>query len=299
MLSFLKLIRYKNLIMVLLTMVLTKYALITSFTKEANLSSLEFLILSISVISITAGGYIINDLFDITADKINKPNKIFIEKSISKKKAKNSYLILTFVGLILGVYLSIINLNNTTLLLYFITVTSLYFYSKYLKKTVLLGNLMISILIVLPIFMVVSLNNSSITDFINDSYMELNNIIFLYLIFAFFTTLIREIIKDIEDVDGDVKIKAKTLPILFGRNRATKVAFFFSGILLIFLLLILQYLKTDMLFLVYGIVFILLPLLYFMYKLWVSESKKNYSKLSNLMKVIMFFGILSMLLFKF
>ena len=89
------------------------------------------------------------------------------------------------------------------------------------------------------------------------------------------------------------------MPIIIGRKRASKVAFFFTCILLVFLFIVLQFLKNDYLFLGYGIIFILLPLLYFMYKLWSAETKKDFSKLSSLMKVIMFLGILSMLLFKF
>jgi 4-hydroxybenzoate polyprenyltransferase len=106
MIPFLQLIRYKNLFMVLLTMVLTKYALIHSFIEKSNLSNLEFCLLSLSVLLITAGGYIINDVFDIEADRINKPKKVFIDVSISKKKAFYIYLILSFTGLFTGIYIS-------------------------------------------------------------------------------------------------------------------------------------------------------------------------------------------------
>ena len=86
MISFFQLIRYKNLLMVLLTMILTKYALINSFISDPSLTSIDFIILSLSILFITAGGYIINDLYDIEADTINKPLKVYISKSISKKK---------------------------------------------------------------------------------------------------------------------------------------------------------------------------------------------------------------------
>ena len=121
----------------------------------------------------------------------------------------------------------------------------------------------------------------------------------IYISFSVLTNVIREIIKDIEDINGDLKIKAKTLPIVLGRKRASKVAFFFSAVLLVVLLVVLQSLKEEYLLLFYGLIFILLPLLYFMYKLWISKTKKDFSKLSNLMKLIMLFGILSMILFKF
>ena len=106
MISFLKLIRYKNLLMVALTMVLTKYALIDSYVVAA-FSNIEFSILLSSVLFITAGGYIINDIFDIEVDKINKPDKVIITQQISEKYGWIFYSILNFIGLLLGVYLSI------------------------------------------------------------------------------------------------------------------------------------------------------------------------------------------------
>jgi len=119
-----------------------------------------------------------------------------------------------------------------------------------------------------------------------------------YVFFAFLTTLIREIIKDIEDVDGDINIKATTLPIVIGRKRTSKVAFFFSCILLVFLFLSILSFRTNYLFFGYGLLFIMIPFVYFMSKLWFSESKKDFSKLSVLLKIIMLLGIISMLLFK-
>ena len=100
MISFLKLIRYKNLLMVLLTLVLTKYAIIDSLI--STISDFQFILLVISILYITAGGYVINDVFDIEADKINKPSKVYIGLSISKKKALVSYFMLTIIGLIIG-----------------------------------------------------------------------------------------------------------------------------------------------------------------------------------------------------
>lgn len=304
--DFLKLIRYKNLLMVLLTMVLTKYALIHSFITNSYLSNLEFSILTLSVLLITSGGYIINDIYDVEADKLNKPNKVFIDKTIPKKSAWKSYIILTLLGLILGIFVSFDSNHKTLSFIFIFTTFSLFLYSKYLKKLPLVGNFIISLFIWLIIILVASfeykqiynghkyisaLNLNKINSF------NIDNVVWVYAFFSFLTTFIREIIKDIEDINGDLKMKANTLSILIGRKRASKVAFFFSAILLVFLLIILQFLASEPLFLGYGIIFILLPLLYFICKLWFSKSKKTYTELSNQMKVIMLFGILSMLLF--
>ncbi|WP_439127783.1 geranylgeranylglycerol-phosphate geranylgeranyltransferase [Polaribacter sp.] len=306
MIAFLKLIRYKNLLMVLLTMVLTKYALIESFIVNSYLSNLEFTFLVLSVLLITAGGYIINDIYDVEADIINKPHKLFIGKTITRKKAWKSYYLLTFWGLIISYLLS----ENLNLLLsnflFLGCVLGLLFYAFFLKKKLILGNLLISIFVSLTIY-IVYWYGCKFLDFIEPIPEEQGNSllffqvwikIILYTTFAFLTTLIREIIKDIEDINGDLKIKAKTLPILIGRKRASHVAFFFGCILLVFLLMVLQTIKQELLFLSYGILFILLPLLYFLYLLWKAEKKKDFSYLSSLMKLIMFLGVLSMLLFK-
>ena len=298
--NFLKLIRYKNLLMVLLTMVLTKYALIHSFITNSYLTNFEFSILTLSVLLITAGGYIINDIYDIEADKINKPSKVFIDKTISKKKAWKSYYLLTFLGLILGVNL-IIKLNLLSIIgIYIFSIIGLFFYSFYLKKAFILGNILISILCALPILITYFFHLNYVSNNIFTSIF-LDFTILAYSFFAFITTLIREIIKDIEDVDGDLKLKAKTSPILLGRKRTSTVAFIVSIVLFFILLILTQILieENEFYFLCYTIIFLLFPLCYFLYKLWFSETKKDYSLLGNLMKLIMLMGILSMLLFKF
>jgi 4-hydroxybenzoate polyprenyltransferase len=243
--------------MVLLTMVLTKYALLNSFVENSYLSHFEFLILIISVLFITAGGYIINDIYDVEADKINKPNKIFIDKTISKKNAWKSYFLLTFLGLILGVFISFYKALGAFSVIFIFTILALYFYSKNLKKLPLLGNLITSLCIAFVIY-IVYLFGFKYIEFFKLTHEEIENATLflqiwvatiLYAAFAFLTTLIREIIKDIEDVNGDLKINAKTLPIILGRKRASKVAFFFSGILYVFLLITLQFFKNKYLFL--------------------------------------------------
>ncbi|TMM31282.1 hypothetical protein FDT66_04745 [Polaribacter aestuariivivens] len=296
MIAFLKLIRYKNLFMVLLTMVLTKYALIDSIVKPKYLTNYQFIILALSVLFISAGGYILNDIFDVETDKVNKPKKLFIDNTISKKNAWKSYFTLTFIGFILGFILSINRNSSFGIFIFAFSILGLYLYSYILKKRVLIGNLLVSILCGLTIVLVYSFQTNYTTRGVSSGIL-VYYLIISYSIFAFLTTFIREIIKDIEDVDGDLKIKAKTLPIVFGRKRAARVAFFCSCILVVFLIIILQYVKNKLLFLSYGVILILLPLLYFMYLLIKAEKKKDFSKLSNLMKVIMLFGILSMLLF--
>ena len=300
MISFFYLIRYKNLLMVLLTMILTKYALINSFISDPSLTSIDFIILSLSILFITAGGYIINDLYDIEADTINKPLKVYISKSISKKNAWVIYLLSSTLGVILGIYLSVIK-NSDFLSFYFIGTTLLLFlYSVLLKKLVFIGNLCISLLAALPIYLLYKFDSNNITISNILQYFFLSIAIFYYMFFAFLTTMIREIIKDIEDINGDYMVKLKTLPILIGKTRARNISIFLSVVLLLFLFLVSSnYFISKKYFLGIIMLMISIILVHFIFKSWNATTKKQFHYLSNLMKLIMFIGILSMALFKF
>ena len=295
--DFLRLIRYKNLFMVLLTMFLTKYALIDSQITTISLSYFNFSLLSVSVLLIAIGGYLINDVFDINTDVINKPNKVYVDQILSFKKAIYLSILLSLIGFLLGTYLSIITNSYCLIGVFLFCIFSLFFYSFYLKKRILVGNILVSILCSSTILLTYFFHLKAATYSLLFK-ASLYHTILGYVFFAFLTTLIREIIKDIEDVDGDINIKATTLPIVIGRKRTSKVAFFFSCILLVFLFLSILSFRTNYLFFGYGILFIMIPFVYFMSKLWFSESKNDFSKLSVLLKIIMLLGIISMLLFK-
>ena len=300
MISFFQLIRYKNLLMVLLTMILTKYALINSFISDPSLTSIDFIILSLSILFITAGGYIINDLYDIEADTINKPLKVYISKSISKKNAWFIYLLSSTLGVSLGIYLSIIKNIDFLSFYFFGTTLLLFLYSVLLKKQVFIGNLCISLLVTLPIYLLYKFDSNNITISNILQYFFLSIAVFYYMFFAFLTTMIREIIKDIEDIDGDYLVKLKTLPILIGKKRAKNICIFLSLVLLLFLFLVSNnYFILNKYFLGTIMLLISIIVVYFIFKSWNATTKKQFHYLSNLMKLIMFIGILSMALFKF
>lgn len=304
MISFLKLIRYKNLLMVLLTLVLTKYALIHSFIPLSYLTNFQFLILAISILCITAAGYIINDVFDIQVDKINKPSKVVINQNISIKSAKISYYILTITGVILGILLSLKKEEPFLSIIFIATSIGLFSYSKYLKRIPLIGNLIIALLIGISIFTIVLFEFAQVkqVENIHDSFYQINAFIavFIYTLFSFLTTLIREIIKDIEDIKGDYAFNMKTLPIIIGINRCKKVAFFLASILFVFLIYIIKEEVSNYTYLfLYSILCIIIPVIWLLYKLWNAKTNKHYHQLSNLLKTIMLLGILSMILFKF
>ncbi len=292
MISFFKMVRYKNLLMVLLTLVLTKYALIYSYTSTPLLTEFQFAILALSILSITAGGYIVNDIFDLEADNINKPTKVFIGNIISVKNAWFAYWITTIIGLFLGIYVSFKSGNNSLSFIFIFTSIALFIYSKLLKKLPFIGNIMVALLVSLSIFLIMLFEYSEekINSFIA---------VVIYSIFSFLTTLIREIIKDIEDVKGDYAQRMQTLPIVIGIQRTNRITVIITVVLYAFLIFVAKVELTKHPYLsVYIIIFIILPLAGFLYKLWNAKTTKHYQQLSTLLKLIMLLGILSMLLFK-
>jgi len=300
MISFLHLIRYKNLLMVFLSMFLTKYFLIESFISTPLLSDIDFIILTTSILLITMGGYLINDIYDIESDKINKPDKVYISTIISIKSGLFLYFLTSITGLILGLYLSINKNLNHLSGFFIVTVILLFIYTKILKKLPLIGNIIVALLVSLPIFLVYEFDHSmiSIKDIFNNLFLSI--IIFFYLLFAFLTTLIREIIKDLQDIKGDNKFKLKTLPIMIGNKRTINFVVFLSFLLQLLLLLVLiDSFKNDYyLILIFSITLSLL-VAYLIYKLRVPFKNNPYQLLSSLMKIIMLVGVLSMTIFKF
>jgi len=303
--SFLKLIRYKNLLMVLLTLVLTKYALINSVT--ATVSDLQFILVAMAILCITAAGYIINDIYDVATDTINKPTKVFIGNSISKKNGLFAYVTLSIVGLILGMYASYLNGNSSYVIFFIGSVGLLYWYSKTLKRIAIIGNIIISFLTALTIFIVFvfEIKNTNPSSNILEVFIRIVNAmavtvsVFIYILFAFFMTLIREMIKDIEDINGDYTSKMKTLPIIIGINRTKNIVLVISSVMFLFILIILkeELVHLPLLFW-YTILFVISPFGWFLYKLFNSKNSKDFNLLSTLIKVIMFIGIISMLLIK-
>ena len=300
MISFLHLIRYKNLLMVFLSMFLTKYFLIESFISTPLLSDIDFIILTTSILLITMGGYLINDIYDIESDKINKPGKVYISTIISIKSGLFLYFLTSITGLILGFYLSINKNLNHLSGFFIVTVILLFIYTKILKKLPLIGNIIVALLVSLPIFLVYEFDHSmiSIKDIFDNLFLSV--IIFFYLLFAFLTTLIREIIKDLQDIKGDNKFKLKTLPIMIGNKRTINFVVFLSFLLQLLLLLVLiDSFKNDYyLILIFSITLSLL-VAYLIYKLRVPFKNNPYQLLSSLMKIIMLVGVLSMTIFKF
>ena len=296
--SFLQLIRWKNLVMIVCIQLLFKYIYFPVFSVATTLSNLDFSILLLATITIAAAGYIINDVYDVEADKINKPNKVIIGKKISKKQGYNYYYILNSIGLIAGFYVAYRIGKLSFIAIFVITALLLKVYNSDFKKMPLIGNIIVSLLVSLSILIVGVFD--VIPAITNDNVVEQYHafrVLIDYSVFAFMFMLLREIVKDIEDVNGDKKLKMKTLPIILGRRRAKNIVFGLSFVPLILVTLYSFNNFSDVPFiLAYMLIVVMLPLLHFMTKIIYAKTKKDYTYASNLLKLIMLLGMLSILI---
>ena len=301
MINFLYFIRWKNLLMIVLVQYLIKYALLIPFGVDITLNWFGFLLLVISTVFIAAAGNIINDIFDVETDTVNRPDKVIVGKSISEKMAYNLFIIFNVIGVGIGFYLSNLVGKSGFFALFVIISALLYIYASYLKQMFLVGNIVISILVALSIIIVGLFELlPAITSQNQETQLTFFKIIFDYAVFAFIISFIREIAKDIEDIDGDYKAEMNTLPIAIGRERATKVLFVLSFLPLIAVTYyVFAYLYTQIFVVVYFLLLIIAPLIYVTIKLYSAESKKEFQTISNILKIVMLFGMLSLLLYKY
>jgi len=252
---------------------------------------------------IAAAGYIINDYFDLNIDQVNKPDKLVVDHIINRRWAILWHWGLSFIGVILSFYISwklnnwVIGLANAG------CVFLLMLYSSTFKKKLLIGNFIISILtawVTLVIFIAEWDINRTLVGTVQIAMGRLFKLTVVYSGFAFIISLVREVVKDIEDMEGDARYNCKTMPIVWGVN----VAKMFSAVWLAVLLaavVILQFYVMQFRWwwsIAYSVVFIILPLIWIIRRLYRANSKTEYHQLSNAIKLVMLTGILSMLFFK-
>jgi len=293
--SIFNLIRWQNLLMIALVQLLIKYALFIPFGIDITLNEFGFALLVVSTLCIAAAGNVINDIYDIETDTINKPDKVIIGKTISERMAYNLFIGFNIVGVGFGFYLSHLVGRSGFFALFVIISALLYLYASYLKRSLLIGNLIISILVALSIIIVGLFDLlPAITDNNQSTQLTMFKILLDYALFAFFINFIREIVKDIEDIDGDFKAGMNTLPIAIGRERASKVLIVLSFVpLLVVLYYVATYLYKQQLAVGYFLLFIVAPLLYITIKTFSAKTKKDFHHISAILKLVMFTGTAS------
>ncbi len=299
--SILKLIRWKNLLLIVLTQLLIKYALFEPFGIDITLNGFGFSLLIIATVCIAAAGNIINDIHDVEIDLVNKPNKVIVGKHISEKTASNLFIMFNVIGVGLGFYLANLVGRNGLFSVFVIVSALLYVYATYLKGILIIGNLVISALVALSIIIVGLFDLLPvITENNQETQLTMFKILLDYSLFAFAINFLRELTKDMEDIDGDYKAGLNTLPIAIGRERTSKVIFALSLIpIAATIYYTVTYLYKQEIAVGYFLVAIIAPLVYVSIKSFSADSKKEYHYISNMLKFILLTGVLSLLLYPF
>lgn len=307
--AFLILIRFKNLIIIALTQYLIRYAVIEPMISlssfELQLSHFNFFLMSLATVLIAAGGYIINDYFDTRIDRVNRPNLVVIDTYIKRRVAMAAHIVSSIAGILLGFYAAAQAGVYQLGFIYAISSGMLWFYSTDFKRQLLVGNLVISFLtalvpIMVPLFEIPLLNKAygEILLEANTDFTFLLRFVGAYSIFAFLSSMIREIIKDMEDVNGDTSFGRTTIPIAIGIEKSKLIVISLCIVLIIGLAYIqyLQFQAKDFIFFAYILLLIQAPLIYLIFKLIKANDKNSFAFISRIVKAVMLAGILSSIL---
>jgi 4-hydroxybenzoate polyprenyltransferase len=311
--DFIRLIRLPNLLLVALTMILMRYAIVRPVLNalpvemadtpgiisgmELQTSWLDFIILIISTVLITAAGYVINDYFDIRTDLINR-GSIIVGNTISRRMAMMYHNLFNILGVVGGFYLSFKTGYFWLGVIFLLVSGLLYFYSATYKRQFLIGNIVVAVLTALVPLMVVLFEAPSVFRFYSLNAISFPGVSLLFAwvggfaLFAFMTTLIREIVKDIEDFEGDSTFGRNTLPVVAGIMVSKIVAEALIAITIFLLYLVWYIYMTDLLTLGYITVFIFIPCLFAGIKILKSNTKKGLHQASRTIKLIMLAGVL-------
>ncbi|MEO2061800.1 MAG: geranylgeranylglycerol-phosphate geranylgeranyltransferase [Christiangramia sp.] len=301
MLKYFKLVRAGNLLFIALTMYLVKYGLFHPFQVPITLNFLGITLLVLAVIFVAAAGYIINDLYDVKADQTNRPDRTLVKNQISEKTAYNLFFIFNILGVLLGFYMSNLIGRPGFTAFFILGSAALYIYNSQLQQTLLVGNFIVSLIIgLVPVGVGLYDLLPVITPENQATQSTIFSILVDYGIFAFLINFIREIVKDQEDVDGDYNAGYQTLSLNLGKDRVNKILAVLSVLPIAFLIYyIYEYLFDTIAAVMYVLLLLVGPLLYFAINIWNADKKKEYTRLSKLLKIVMFFGLISIGLLQF
>ena len=305
--ALLKLVRIENLLMIVFTQVVLRCLVLQKIMQQRGIQ-LElndglFYLLILSTVLIAAAGYIINDYFDVKTDLINHPDTVVVGKVIQRRTAIILHLSFTFLGIALGMYAALKTGYLRLSLFHFVAAFLLWIYSTHLKKQLLIGNAVVSLLTAsvafIPLVYEMGVIQKNTPGFVHEHHSLLFSclkITFIFSLFAFITSMAREIIKDIEDYKGDKETGGLTMPIVWGILSSQLTAFFLLIITAILLLFVVyNTVKLQHLFFslntLYIVFTLIIPLvLLAIYVLSVNQSKQ-FKMASLTLKLIMLMGL--------
>jgi len=247
---FIRLIRPVNLLIIVLTMIGVRQYML-QFGGENHASLFNFSLLVLSTVIIAAAGNMINDYFDVRADRVNRPDTVIVGKFIKRRWAIALHWMFNLLAFCVGLYLGWYYQSFVFLIIHFSSITCLWWYSVSLKKKPAIGNLVVSALTVLVIYLTQkftlmdSLMGEQVMYLSHDRVFDIPSIyiVWIFMGMAFVQNFAREIIKDAEDITGDLVIGARTIPMIIGRTATIRLIGFllvlfpliyFTGVLFFF-----------------------------------------------------------------
>jgi len=301
-----RLIRFPNLLIIILTQLLLRFAILGPFLYSgtgADPSSLaDFFILVLVTLLIASAGYVINDYFDVKIDSVNKPDKMIIDRQVSARGAIALHLVINGIATLLGFYLAWRVHSLTFGLIFPFIAVLLWFYSASYKRTFLWGNIIVALLTAFVILIVWLFEffhlkgDAGSFGMVVQKLTGVTRIFLAYAMFAFLVSLLREIIKDMEDWEGDQKYGCRTLPLVIGLKRSKYVVIalvVLNMVLLGYGMAVLYRLHFVWAFW-YFLLLVQVPVVYLMYSVFKAQDKNEYHFASSLTKLIMLTGLLSM-----
>ncbi len=309
-----KLTRPLNLFIVIFTMIAVRYGLILPHLEKFGIASafpiLDFILTITATVLIGAAGYVINDYFDQKIDRINRPDKTLIGTKVHRREAILFHWILSITGFLVGSFLAIRLRIYWISAVYLIVILLFWFYSTYFKQTWYKGNFIVSLLAFMVPFQIIlfeyawlikSQNHSISQLYHNTETYKIFILVAIYSSFAFITNFIREILKDFKDIIGDARYSRKTLPIVWGPEKAKWFVQIINGLLILSLLLLYGLLVKDSEYKtiigIYLLLFIILPLVLTIATTYKARQPQKYILPDRLIKAVMLSGIIACLLF--
>jgi 4-hydroxybenzoate polyprenyltransferase len=290
----LQLIRWKNLVIILLTQGLAWWCVVVH-GNVTNEGVARFLCLSSSTMLIAAAGYAINDLFDVEIDQINKPQNVVVGDKLSRRQVLITYIAFNVVALVFSGYLAIGSGHPKWLLVQVVCIVLLWIYSARFKRQLMSGNIVVALLAALTVVVLMvyepGILQSKVKVYVLGGYA----------FFAFMLTWVREIVKDIEDMTGDEQAGCRTLPVLFGPVAAGRMAKALSGAAVLFLLVSAEWLYkyVNMWPAIYILALVVFPLTALMFTFGRSNTTEQYHQLSQRLKALMLVGMGSLIVYYF
>lgn len=277
--GFFRVIRFPNLLIIAFTQYMTAGFLVGDTRGGiSRLIDINLLLLVASTLFIAAAGYIINDYYDVKIDYINKPKRVVVGRILKRRGVMVAHSVLNFLGILIAFYLSkwvgLISVGSAFML---------WWYSNQLKRLPFIGNFFIAVLTGASIFLV------------GVYYQQHIFLVNTYAFFAFSITLIREIVKDMEDLKGDADFGCRTLPIIFGIRKTKVILYLLIGTFIFIMFYLADRLANQTLVIYFLILSV--PILHFLFLLVKADTVRQFKMLSNYCKALMLSGILSMAFF--